>query len=403
MACQEAQPVSNNCMESNRSPWLVPFFKDVVSWAVFLWGIAIGVLSTTFLASSSVELSNKRDWPKLLGFILLGLLPLLASILGLRNRKHAAYLFLSDAVLADVILFTAGVWWWLHVREQGGDPLMVSSLALAGTTVLLGLPGFFWLMTGRRGWRPLIKQRASPEKPSRQPVVANALLLLLFLSGCAFVSLYRPAGPELNCYKGLPPVSVQSSPRHAVFAGKVLSLGRPWQSWGSPWALVRVERVYWGLPFWMTRIVFVRGYFSAMDKGQEYFVDAHRSDGLLTRFFPVVDEYACCHSTLLSYAKVDLRVIQDGPPTSSVRIIGRVYRRLPDKPRFGFIPNVTVTVTGPQGSVSTVTDGDGIYDLKDLPPGPYSIAVGPSEFGKASLKSGDVWASDLDLVRPHLP
>jgi len=196
-------------------------------------------------------------------------------------------------------------------------------------------------------------------------------------------------------------VIAQTSPRHTVFTGRVLSVGRPVNAWSSPWALVQVEHVYWGLPHWMRWIVFVRGYFKDTDKGQEYLVDAHRSEGALTRFLPVVEFYPCCHTVPLSYAQVDLRVLHDGPPKSGVRIIGRVYRVLGGKPGWMFIQGVPVTVTGPVGSVSVVTDESGIYDLRDLPQGYYSVRLGSDEHG-TNLKSGDVWDYDLRL-RNDLP
>lgn len=387
-------------MEPERVRWFMPVLKEGASWAVFLWGIVIGVLITTLFAGSSVDLSSRRDWAKLLGTVLLGLIPLLASILALRNRRQSAYLFLLAAVLVVAILVMIGLVGWVRF-EFDISFLQAFGLVLAGIAGFLFLPGLFWLLTDRRGWRPLIGRGVSAENLGRQPVIFNSLLLLLLLSGCAFGSLYFPLGMELNCYKGQAPVFAQTSRRHVVFTGRVISLGRPVQGWGCPWALIRVERVYWGLPRWMSGIVFVRGFFRVADSGQEYFVDAHRSNGLLTRFFPVVDEYACCHSAILTDAKVDLRVLEEGPPKSGVRVIGRLYRIMPVQ-GWRYVSGVTVVVTGPRGSVSVVTDEDGIYDLKDLPPGSYSLLIGSTEYGRADLKAGSVWARDLDLLHPHV-
>lgn len=63
------------------------------------------------------------------------------------------------------------------------------------------------------------------------------------------------------------------------------------------------------------------------------------------------------------------------------------------------MPGVTVMVIGPAGSLSTITDKSGIYDFRDLPPGHYSIRVGPNEHGWVDLKPGVVSGSDLWL--PH--
>lgn len=91
------------------------------------------------------------------------------------------------------------------------------------------------------------------------------------------------------------------------------------------------------------------------------------------------------------------RVLQDGPSKSGARIIGRVYSFLPDKPGVRFVPDVTVVVIGPAGSLSTITDKSGIYDFRDLPPGYYSFRVGRNEHGRMELKPGAVSGGDLWL------
>jgi hypothetical protein len=375
-------------MDAARFRWFVPLCREAASWAFFLWGTAIGVFSTTLFAGSSSAMTNK-EWPKILGLVLFGLVPLLGSILGLRNRRVAAYLFLADALLvAGVLAATA-----LIQR----DVSVGSTLAIAGTTSLFLFPGLFWLVTSRWEWRPLVRWKALGASSSRPSVIFNAFLLLALVLACTFASLYLPF--DFNCYKGGRPVSVQTSARHTVFTGKVIVVGHPLNSWGYAWALVRVDHVYWGLPRWMRFVVFVRGYFKETDKHEEYFVDANRSAGLLTRFFPVVEFYSCCHSKLLKNAEVDLRVLREGPPKSGVRIIGCIYSSLPNEPGVRHLQGVSVTVTGPRGSTSTVTDGEGIYDFRELPPGLYSIRVGTHEHGATNLRVGDVWGNDVWLPR----
>ncbi len=374
--------MSNRYMAQGRFKWLAPLLMEAASWAVFLWGIGIGLFGTTYLAASSLVVSDKSYWPKLLGLILFGLIPLLASILGLRNRRQAAQLLLAGAIVSAGTLVTTALVRW--------DVLLLSSLVIVG---LLFFPGLFWLLTSRWAWPPLVRWRASGARSSRQPVVLNVILLLALVLVSTFASLYLPF--DFNCYKGGRPVSVQTSPRHTVFTGRVLVVARPLHLWGSPWALLHVEHVYWGLPRWMKGIVLVRGYFKETDKGQQYFVDAVRNDGALTRFLPVVDFYRCCHTTLLKYADVDLRIVRDGPPKSGVRIIGRVYDLRGSK-RGMAVPDSPIMVTGPAGPISTLTDKDGVYDFRDLPPGHYSIRVGPRDHG-ADLKTGDIWGEDFYL------
>ena len=383
--------MSNRRMGSDHFRWLAPLLKEGVSWAVFLLWIALGAFATAIFASVPVGWSWVVEWPRAFGFGLLGLTSVLASILALRNRRQAARLFLLTApVMAGCF-----AWGQRLGRYDGTFSFRKFTLVFAGTAVLLIAPGLFWLITGRWGWRPLITRREQPGVSPRQPFILNLSLFSFLIVVCAFGSLYFPIY-ELDC-GGHPPVSVQTSPKQAVFTGKVLFVARPQFSELRYWALLRVERVYWGLPRWMTGIVFVRGYFRGTDAGQEYFVDAYRSEGALTRFLPIVEHYPCCHTMPISDAEVDLRVLQDGTSKSGTRIIGRVYSFLSDRPGERFVPGVTVVVIGPAGSLSTTTDKSGIYDFRNLPPGYYSIRVGLNEHGWVDLKPGAVAGSDLWL------
>src|ERR1700756_4772457 len=85
-----------------RFKWLAPLVKEAASWAVFLWGIAIGVLSTTLFAAIPIGRSYQTDWSKDLGVGLLGSVSLLAAVLALRNRKQAARLYLLSAPFVAV-------------------------------------------------------------------------------------------------------------------------------------------------------------------------------------------------------------------------------------------------------------------------------------------------------------
>lgn len=336
------------------------------------------------------------EWSRVFGFGLLGFTLLLGAILALRNRRQAARLFLFTAPVVATCL----AWWQ---RSRSYDPAFSFhrfALVFAGTALLLVAPGLFWLVTGHRGWAPLLSKRAG--LPARQPILLNASLFLFLVLCCMFIALGFPLY-ELDC-GGRPPVSVQTSPLQAVFTARVLFFGHaiigdPVGGGLAPWAVMRVERRYWGVSRWNPGIVIVRGYFRREDAGQEYFVDGLRSQGALTRFLPVVEHYPCCHTARLRDAGVDLRVLRDGPSKSGGRIVGRVYRFSTDGEKW--VPAVRVEVIGPTGDVSTTTDQDGIYDLKDLLPGHYSVRVGSGERWELDLKQGDVRGGDIYLPQPH--
>jgi hypothetical protein len=384
--------VSNTNMSSSRFAWSKPLLREGISWAVFLWGIIVGLFFTTFFAGMKVGPGRTTEWSAIFGVGVLGFGSLLASVLALRSRRQAARVFL---LATPVILLCFARWLW-HGRDDADFSYVTVILFMIGTAAFLILPGSFWLVSSRRGWQALIRAR---ETATRQPRLLNAALLVLLAFGCSVASLCL-FSYESGCNVLLPPVSAPSSPMQAVFAGKVLffAVNRFAQEEAFQWAIVRVDHVYWGLPVWMRGIVFVRGYFSS-EYGRQYFVDAHRSSGILTRFLPVLEYYPCWHTAPIGYAEVDLRVLRDGPPKSGGRIIGRLWRLRfsPGRNHSESVPDTTVTLSGPSGIVSTTTDSDGIYDFRELPPGRYSIRVDSQEYGATDLKVGDVRGGDLWL------
>ena len=185
-------------------------------------------------------------------------------------------------------------------------------------------------------------------------------------------------------------------PDHVVFTAKVVIVGF---TFGLPtdlscWALVRVERRYWGLPAWAPDFVILRYYFRRGERG-EYFVDGSRPG--LKRYLPIVETFVCDHTQPLDRAAVELRLLHDGPPKSGARIIGRVYTEMP-KPARG----VTVLITGPTGRIRATTDSEGIYDVTGLPSGHYSARVdrdnrpeAPNYEEEADVEPGGVWEATL--------
>jgi hypothetical protein len=144
--------------------------------------------------------------------------------------------------------------------------------------------------------------------------------------------------------------------------------------------------------------------------GDIFFVDGQLGMGILTRYiFPVIN-MRCSRSALVQDAAVDLRVLRDGPPEHGVRVIGQVVKvkHEPEYERRG-VPQIPVTISGPMGSIVTMTDEEGIYDLKNIPDGTYSIrANGEDEImrdstlckingGRFQLHPHDVWGCTLYL------
>ncbi len=174
---------------------------------------------------------------------------------------------------------------------------------------------------------------------------------------------------------------------------------------GWPALLMNVERLpfaivqeqFWGLPFWDHKIVLVA---LPLQAEEPVFIDGTRMHGLLTQFLPVVEVIPCNRSRLLKDAKVDLRVLRDGPPRKGVRIIGRVLHYDGKD-----APSTRVAISGPGGTTEVMTDQDGIYDLSGMPPGQYAITANakPKRVGRnrcayrEDAKSGEVWGCSLQI------
>ncbi len=67
----------------------------------------------------------------------------------------------------------------------------------------------------------------------------------------------------------------------------------------------------------------------------------------------------------------------DGPQTGTIE--GRALDA-----QGGALPGVTVTLTGPQGTKTAVTDADGNYRFAVLPPGAYEVNGALEGLGQAS-------------------
>jgi hypothetical protein len=236
----------------------------------------------------------------------------------------------------------------------------------------------------------------------RKIVLAAVLVCLLgFAAIVALVVFTVHSGiPSVDCGESAP-FAEPRYPGHAVFVAKVLySTGGDWRppERYTPWAIAVVQHRYWGLPWWTPNVVLIgHGY---LKNGEQYFVDGNRATYRISKFLPYID-FRCGNRTRpLKEADLDLRVLREGPPNSSARIIGPAYRR-DETGRLKLAAGIGVEAMGPAGTVASVSDQQGIYDFTGLPPGQYTIRVAPEEedpFDQEfpnrrpiDLKIGDVW------------
>ncbi len=211
--------------------------------------------------------------------------------------------------------------------------------------------------------------------------------------------------PSVDCGERRP-FAVRLHPGQAVFVAKILYVSADWQPSDEhmPWSIALVEHRYWGLPWWVPNLVLIghgRGFFK---EGAEYCTDGDRPGYRVPSSY--VGDFDCGNRTrLLSQAGLETRLLNDGPPRTGVRIIGRTYR-LSSEGKHHLHGGVKVEITGPESTVFSISDQDGIYDAVGLPPGHYSIRADSAddadtdsrehyERSEGELKAGDVWGRDV--------
>jgi len=390
-------------MERSRFRWFPQFLKLALSSLAVALGVIAGIFGVA-IASNVPAFGDGvgTDGARAAAVALFGFIALLGSVAALRRPRRAAILFLVAAPAMGTFDTLSS---YLR-RPNGGVSLEQLALEFLEASVMLAIPGLFWLMTSRAGWRPLIPIRTIPGKPMRRFPLIEPLLFGTFVAVGLFSGLTLQRFGE-DCYKVSPPISGPQFRDQVVFTARVLFVAHP-SPWPEGfWSVVRVQRRFWGLPAWAPNYVLLRGYPFDLGDRAEHLVDARRSRGLLTHFLPIVEIYPCCHTEPLDRATVDLRVLRDGPPKSGVRIIGRVDNSefVTSEP----VRGVRVLIAGPGGNISTTTDQQGIYNLVGLPAGHYSVQVESESqqdhfYGKAQsdVKSGEVWGARLvaHLVQP---
>jgi hypothetical protein len=235
------------------------------------------------------------------------------------------------------------------------------------------------------------------------------LLILCFSAGLfvetCLLRAFNSTGNRGDCHMH-PPFARRLYPSQAVFQAKILYAPK-WNpdDGREPWALALVQRRYWGVPWWGSKLIILGHSAPYLKQGSEYFVDAEWSENRRSAFLPYVEFHCDTRTEALKDATVELRLLEDGPPKSGVRIIGRTLRLSPDGRHYP-VGGIAVEISGPNGTVSTVSDQSAVYDVSGLPPGHYTVTSNSAddldashenlyERLEGSLRSGDVWGRDV--------
>jgi len=364
--------------------------KLLLSWLAVLFGLSLSVLGFGLLSvlplASSFSPPHPKTWLNGLTLLVFGAVPFLASVVAFRNRKLASSLcfvaaplvsvmvWLTEIELADVIFYHG------YPRDQ-----YTPAASAAITFVPLLLLGYFWSIAHRYDW-PLMPLRITLPTWTRAVLTVTAGLLF-FVLVCGMSVRVASIG-ELPGDCGGPPPFSKPYPDHAVFTARVINVDR------ITGAMAIVQERFGGLPWW-NKVVFLK----FIDRKGTYFIDGRFEEGIVTRWVVPVLDLKCSGSCPIEAAGVELRLFRDNH-WDGVRIIGRALQSTGR----GWVPTsgATVIVEGPNGSVTTAADRSGIYDLRGLPEGHYTIHVpNPGlhgtcrDFREGTLKSGDVWGCDL--------
>lgn len=360
--------------------------KIILNWGVVSLGVILGILALGILAATPPP-GYSDGWPALLLTSLYGCVCLFGSLIGLRNRRRAAAVFLF-AVPAWVIFLLWGAYHACVLTDGFAD---LPRLFLAVSVPALF--GVFWFFTHRARWDAILGTQSRTAIQRKLSALRNALLLFVAVSFVAF-GLESIAIPPGDCGIGSTPFVKMRFPGQIAFVAKALTEG----SEGEFPALGLVEERFWGLHWWERHIVFISDY--DFRRGKTYFVEGQNSAGLLTRFFPVVVT-SHCGQTSLAKESVELRVLRDGVPQGSARIIG-IVRSMGS---FDPLPNAQVLIKGPAGTVVRTTDAEGIYDSNGMLPGLYRVEIAPPNVAPpcraTDVRSGEAWGCTLLQAAPQ--
>jgi len=345
------------------------------------------------------------DWrsPSLLValiFVCLFFIPLYVPLVATRNRKRASCLFLILALLSG-----------LAFRLSPWSPVLLPRLVPL-SVLFLGF-GAFWLGTGKLGWSALAATRSKSQPKRLAAGFAGCVLVgVLVVLGTFAVSALEsdPWGSDCG---GRVLFARPLEPGHAVFTARVVRAGHTTKvsgRWAGSWAIGRVQKRFWGLPWWSPHWVLLTNY--AFWEGETYFVDGRRDTRLLNRFLPIVEAGHCTRTGPLAESAIEMRLLQAAPGTSELGIAGRVLdERGPEEPRLPQthaqfrwdelseaeiqaveeqlryqvvahhvrdvpIPNARVRIVGSSGAARIVSaDRDGLYQVLALPADDYRLEL----------------------------
>lgn len=361
--------------------------KQIARYAVAAVTLVAGIFWFAYLASQPTPsyTMSFRQWLAAVGLLFVSLLLLIAPIVALRHPRAASLILLLPVPFLVLWCCLAMPWPLTQFSFEGAT---TNSVTLMTMLSLFILPGAYWLFLSKTD----NKSVSTPVVRTTTKVITVTVIVISVVCVTIGMDIYsRNIG---ECHYEMHPFAKQLFPRQAVFTAREIGSGLLWpsrsvanQSPGLPkkyWALVSVQKPFWGLPWWDRKIALLTVTTNAdllFEPGENYFIDGRHESGVLTRFLPIYSIF-CTRTNRLKDAEIDMRVLRDGSPHDGIRILGRTVKVV--SRNLEPVAGIPIVISGPSGKTNVTSDQNGVFDISGLPPGRYNI-------GRQTEKGGVVW------------
>jgi hypothetical protein len=331
-------------------------WQSIPGWVVLLLSMASAVWIIAVLGGTYLGVVAPFAY---FSILFAGVIPLSASLMAARNYGVAARLYLCCAALAPVFIIFLS-------PEFGG--LLPATVVFSFVSVF---PYLFCRIADRRTWPVLL---GDPIWLRRRWFLAasGAGLFCVLFAGALVLTMFLPWWPAIgDCGQrplfGRTELGRTGEPLSTDFIAKISMVGPRTYAGKSLWAIAHIEKRYSGPSRWFPDTFILRERLGPGDLLGDYFVEGQQSQSALGRFLPTIEAVSCGRTGPRQYAVVAERILQDGPPRSGARLIGRVHRAGTS----AGVAGAEVAVEGSGRSIRLRTDADGVYDVVGLAPGAY--------------------------------
>jgi len=339
-----------------------------------------------YLAQADEQWRNPRAW-WMIPYLAVTLYAPFVAAWALRRKKiWSAASFVAVALLGVAARWHADASWSAVWLAQWSAPFA----ALAG----------LWLWADARAWPSMLRPRQF-SWPRR--VAGFALAIVLWAAAGSFGMMYYFAMNSSSVLYGLCKGHGFTSKLGGggqIYTAQILYVGRSrslcfWEKthgvrsefegvWGPDeslfgnWAIARVEENFQNAPVWPRYVLLTN---DAYRKDERYLVFGDRERwGILTRWLSITYARGCTHLHTIAQQPEQVRALRSLTCSDEARILGSVsWLAASDRPWLWefekAIVGVRVVAQGVDGAHVTTTDGEGVYDMRGLKAGAYTIHI----------------------------